>query len=60
MVRHNNQLPNNLTQLQNLIKRDPTSYKEEFHQQLAHFETTLEIFHLNPTQYNKKLDEQAM
>lgn len=60
MVRHNNQLPNNLTQLQNLIKRDPESYKEEFHQQLAHFETTLEIFNLNPTQYNKKLDEQAM
>ncbi|XP_026725307.1 protein SDA1 homolog [Trichoplusia ni] len=60
MVRHNNQLPNNLTQLQNLIKRDPESYKEEFHQQLSHFETTLEIFNLNPTQYNKKLDEQAM
>ncbi|XP_013199671.1 protein SDA1 homolog [Amyelois transitella] len=60
MVRHNNQLPNNLTQLQNLIKRDPASYKEEFHQQLAHFETTLEIFNLNPTQYSKKLDEQAM
>lgn len=60
MVRHNNQLPNNLTQLQNLIKRDPESYKDEFRQQLAHFETTLEIFNLNPTQYNKKLDEQAM
>lgn len=60
MGRHNNQLPNNLTQLQNLIKRDPASYKEEFHQQLAHFETTLEIFNLNPTQYNKKLDEQSM
>lgn len=60
MVRHNNQLPNNLTQLQNLIKRDPDSYKDEFRQQLAHFETTLEIFKLNPTQYNKKLDEQAM
>lgn len=29
MVRHNNQLPNNLPQLQNLIKRDPESYKEE-------------------------------
>ncbi|XP_063362091.1 protein SDA1 homolog [Cydia amplana] len=60
MVRHNNQLPNNLTQLQNLIKRDPESYKEEFSQQLAHFKTTLEIFNLNPTQYNKKLDEQSM
>ncbi|XP_059045352.1 protein SDA1 homolog [Achroia grisella] len=60
MVRHNNQLPNNLTQLQNLIKRDPDSYKEEFHQQVAHFDTTLEIFNLNPTQYSKKLEEQAM
>lgn len=60
MVRHNNQLPNNLTQLQNLIKRDPDSYKEEFQQQFAHFKTTLEIFNLNPSQYNKKLDEQAM
>ncbi|XP_038212146.1 protein SDA1 homolog [Zerene cesonia] len=60
MVRHNNQLPNNLTQLQNLVKRDPDSYKDEFRQQLAHFDTTLEIFQLNPTQYNKKLDEQAM
>ncbi|XP_045448909.1 protein SDA1 homolog [Melitaea cinxia] len=60
MVRHNNQLPNNLTQLQNLIKRDPDSYKDEFRQQLAHFETALEIFNLNPTQYDKKLDEQAM
>lgn len=59
MVR-NNQLPNNLAQLQNLIKRDPDSYKEEFHQQLAHFDTTLEIFNLEPTQYNKKLDEQSM
>lgn len=29
MVRHNNQLPDNLPQLQNLIKRDPESYKEE-------------------------------
>jgi protein SDA1 len=29
MVRHNNQLPDNLPQLQNLIKRDPASYKEE-------------------------------
>lgn len=29
MVRHNNQLPNNLPQLQNLIKRDSESYKDE-------------------------------
>lgn len=29
MVRHNNQLPDNIPQLQNLIKRDPQSYKDE-------------------------------
>lgn len=29
MVRHNNQLPTNLPQLQNLLKRDPASYKDE-------------------------------
>ena len=28
--RQNNQLPNNLPQLQNLIKRDAESYKDEF------------------------------
>ncbi|XP_014481639.1 PREDICTED: protein SDA1 homolog [Dinoponera quadriceps] len=57
MVRHNNQLPDNLPQLQNLIKRDPESYKEEFLQQHQHYKSTLEVFHLEPTQYNKNLDE---
>ena len=46
--RHNNQLPNNLPQLQNLIKRDPESYKEEFQQQWRHFDSTLQVFELNP------------
>lgn len=27
--KHNNQLPDNLPQLQNLIKRDPASYRDE-------------------------------
>ncbi|XP_018403865.1 PREDICTED: protein SDA1 homolog [Cyphomyrmex costatus] len=57
MVRHNNQLPDNLPQLQNLIKRDPESYKEEFLQQHLHYKSTLEVFHLEPTQFNKSLDE---
>ncbi|XP_029673504.1 protein SDA1 homolog isoform X1 [Formica exsecta] len=57
MVRHNNQLPNNLPQLQNLIKRDPESYKEEFLQQYLHYKSTLEVFRLEPTQFNKSLDE---
>lgn len=55
--RHNNQLPNNLPQLQNLIKRDPASYKEEFEQQYQHFQNTLEVFKLNPTKPNKSLDD---
>ncbi|KAL1517042.1 hypothetical protein ABEB36_000859 [Hypothenemus hampei] len=58
MVRkHNNQLPENLPQLQNLIKRDPTSYKEEFLQQHQHFQNTIELFQLAPDQPNKTLDE---
>lgn len=57
MVRHNNQLPDNLPQLQNLIKRDPESYKEEFLQQYLHYKSTVEVFRLEPTQFNKNLDE---
>ncbi|XP_043275609.1 protein SDA1 homolog [Venturia canescens] len=57
MVRHNNQLPDNLPQLQNLIKRDPESYKEEFQQQYRHYKSTLEVFRLTPDKFNKSLDE---
>jgi len=42
----------NLPQLQNLIKRDPNGYKEEFLQQWNHFNSIREIFQINP-------DEQA-
>ena len=38
----------NYPQLQNLIKRDPGSYKEEFIQQKNHFDSSLEIFRLKP------------
>jgi hypothetical protein len=41
--RQNNQLPNNLPQLQNLIKRDAESYKEEFQQQFRHFQWVLAL-----------------
>ena len=58
--RQNNQLPNNLPQLQNLIKRDPESYKEEFLQQLRHFSSTLQVFELTPTEFNENLDELIM
>uniref|UniRef100_A0A336K2S0 Protein SDA1 n=1 Tax=Culicoides sonorensis TaxID=179676 RepID=A0A336K2S0_CULSO len=60
MVRHNNQLPDNLPQLQNLIKRDPESYKDNFLQQFRHYESVLEIFKLSPDKENKKLDELVM
>ncbi|XP_063983452.1 protein SDA1 homolog [Diachasmimorpha longicaudata] len=60
MVRHNNQLPDNLPQLQNLIKRDPESYKEEFSQQYNHYKSTLEVFRLTPDKFNKSLDELLM
>ncbi|XP_066138422.1 protein SDA1 homolog [Euwallacea fornicatus] len=61
MVRkHNNQLPENLPQLQNLIKRDPASYNEEFLQQYQHFQNIIEVFQLAPDQPNKTLDELVM
>ncbi|CAG8496890.1 7275_t:CDS:10 [Funneliformis caledonium] len=41
-------LPINLPQLQNLIKRDPISYKQDFLQQYRHFESQLDIFKLKP------------
>ncbi|GJJ07770.1 hypothetical protein Clacol_001975 [Clathrus columnatus] len=45
-------LTSNLPQLQNLIKRDPAAYKEEFLQQWNHYESIRKIFQINP-------DEQA-
>lgn len=60
MVRHNNQLPDNLPQLQNLIKRDPESYKDDFIQQFRHYESVLEIFQLAPDKENKSLAELVM
>lgn len=58
--RQNNQLPENLPQLQNLIKRDAESYHEEFLQQYQHFQNTLEVFQLSPDQLNKTLDDLVM
>lgn len=42
-------LPTNLLSLQNLLKRDPPSYREEFVQQLNHYNTTLQIFKQSPS-----------
>ncbi|KYQ89192.1 SDA1 domain-containing protein [Tieghemostelium lacteum] len=38
-----------LLQLQNLTKRDPSAYKDEFLQQFNHYKTQLNIFQLKPT-----------
>ncbi|KAI9577805.1 hypothetical protein GQX74_010992 [Glossina fuscipes] len=56
-MRHNNQLPDNLQRIQNLIKRDPESYKDEFQLQDRHFLNSLGIFALNPNEENKKIDD---
>lgn len=58
--RNRNKLPNNLPQLQNLIKRDPNSYKDEFLQQYQHFQSNLQIFQLKPSEYSKTLEELAL
>ncbi|KAM9307184.1 protein SDA1 homolog [Pholidichthys leucotaenia] len=58
--RQSNKLPNNLAQLQNLIKRDPPSYVEEFLQQHRHYQSNLEVFKLQPDKPNKELSELVM
>ncbi|XP_059214708.1 protein SDA1 homolog [Centropristis striata] len=58
--RHNNKLPNNLPQLQNLIKRDPQSYVEEFLQQYRHYQSNVQIFRLQPDKPNKELADLVM
>ncbi|XP_065578195.1 protein SDA1 homolog isoform X2 [Artemia franciscana] len=60
MSRINNQLPNNLPQLQNLIKRYPASYKDEFLQQLKHYRSLKDLFVLKPSVYNQPFDELIM
>ncbi|XP_059141085.1 protein SDA1 homolog [Physella acuta] len=46
-----------LPQLQNHIKRDPISYKEEFLKQWQYFHNLMQTFQLQPAKYNEKLDE---
>lgn len=60
MVRNHIHIGSNLPQLQNFIKRDPASYKDDFLQQYTHFLSTLEVFQLAPDQMNKSLDDQVM
>ena len=42
-------LPTNFALLQNLVRRDPQSYYEEFLQQYSHYESLRDIFLLNPS-----------
>lgn len=58
--RQNNKLPNNLPQLQNLIKRDPQSYLDEFLQQYRHYQSNVQIFKLQPDKPHKELAELVM
>ncbi|KAB1282450.1 Protein SDA1-like protein [Camelus dromedarius] len=58
--RNNNKLPSNLPQLQNLIKRDPPAYIEEFLQQYNHYRSNVEIFKLQPNKPSKELAELVM
>ncbi|XP_046852084.1 protein SDA1 homolog isoform X2 [Xenia sp. Carnegie-2017] len=58
--RKSNQLPNNLPQLQNVIKRDPLSYKDEFLQQYRHYQSNLAIFKINPLLSNQVFEDLAM
>lgn len=58
--RNRNQLPNNLPQLQNLIKRDPDSYFEEFQQQHRHYQSQLQVYQLKPTEHSKDLTDLTM
>ena len=61
MVRQlDNQLLNNLPLLQNLIKRDPDSYREEFLQQYQSFRDAVEFFQLSPEEHNKTLEDLSM
>ncbi|KAJ8311774.1 hypothetical protein KUTeg_010673 [Tegillarca granosa] len=55
--RNRNKLPSNLPQLQNLIKREPVSYKDEFLQQYRHYQSNLEVFQLKPSCYSKTLED---
>lgn len=51
-------LPTNVALLQNLIKRDPTSYKEEFKLQQTHYASLRDLYIHNPTS-NEKEEEFA-
>lgn len=50
-------LTSNLPQLQNLIKRDPAGYRDEFMQQWNHYESMRRLFELNPDEEGARFRE---
>lgn len=46
-------LPTNIILLQNVVRRDPESYHEEFLQQYSHYESLRDIFLMNPAGADK-------
>lgn len=47
-------LPTNIILLQNVVRRDPESYYEEFIQQYSHYESLRDIFLMNPSGDNSE------
>jgi len=50
----------NLPQLQNCIKRDPSTYEEEFRVQLRHYESVLQILMFNPAYFDRDFESLVM
>ena len=50
----------NLPQLQNLIKRDPESYEDEFGKQFDSYLQYMEVFKLNPSTKVNEFSDLAM
>lgn len=50
-------LTSNLPQLQNLIKRDPAAYREEFLQQWNHYDSIRQIFLASPSEHAQHFRE---
>uniref|UniRef100_A0A4X2K6F8 Protein SDA1 n=1 Tax=Vombatus ursinus TaxID=29139 RepID=A0A4X2K6F8_VOMUR len=55
-ARNNNKQFNNLLQLQNLIKWDPSACIKQFMQQSNHYKSSVEIFRLQANKPSKELD----
>lgn len=50
----------NLPHLQNCIKKDPSSYREEFDLQYRHYESVLQILMFNPSYFDKEFESLVM